>query len=99
MALLEEKGITPTVIHYLETPPSADELMKIVGMLGGPATQLVRFKENLAKELGLAGGDTRSDQQWCDLLAANPSLIERPIVVRDQRAAIGRPLDNIVDIL
>lgn len=96
MALLEEQGIEPTVVYYLETPPSANELLQILGKLSLPAKDIVRFKEKLAAELKISQSDQRSDKQWCELLAANPSLLERPIVVRGDSAAIGRPPENVL---
>lgn len=99
MALLEEHGVEPTVVYYLETPPSAKDLMQILAKLGKPATDIIRFKEKLAKELAISASDERTDQQWCDLLTANPSLIERPIVVRGDQAAIGRPAQNVLALI
>ncbi|QDT05400.1 Arsenate reductase [Rubripirellula lacrimiformis] len=96
--LLEERGIPFEVVKYLETPPSEKELGRIVKMLGMKPEQLARRGEKLFKELGLADRDL-SDQQWLAILAENPKLIERPIVIHDQKAAIGRPLENITAIL
>ena len=96
MALLEEQGVEPEVVYYLETPPSAQDLMKILSQLGKPATDIIRFKEKLATELAISASDRRTDQQWCELLTANPLLIERPIVVRGDQAAIGRPAENVL---
>lgn len=96
--LLDSRGINFDVVKYLETPPSEKEIAKIVKMLGIEPAQLVRKGEKLLKELKL-GDQNLSDKQWIAILAANPTLIERPIVVHDGRAAIGRPLENIVEIL
>lgn len=96
MALLQEQGVEPTVVYYLETPPSGQELMQILEKLDKPATEIIRFKEKLATKLAISPSDGRTDQQWCELLSANPSLIERPIVVKGNRAVIGRPPENIL---
>lgn len=98
LELLENRGVDCEVIRYLDHPPSEKELTKIVKMLGIAPEQLARKGESLFKELGL--GDRKlSDKQWIATLAANPKLIERPIVVHDGRAAIGRPIENITQIL
>ena len=96
--LLESRELDFDMVKYLEKPPSEKELGKIVKMLGIKPEQLVRRGEKLFKELKL-GDQELSDKQWIAILAANPTLIERPIVVHDGRAAIGRPLENIVEIL
>jgi arsenate reductase len=95
---LNSRGIDFEVVKYLETPPSEKEIRKIVKMLGIEPAQLVRKGEKLFKELKL-GEKELSDKEWIAILASNPSLIERPIVVHDGRAAIGRPLENVVEIL
>ncbi|TWU40251.1 Arsenate reductase [Novipirellula aureliae] len=95
---LESRGIDFDVVKYSETPPSKKEIAKIVKMLGIKPVQLVRKGEKLFKELKL-GDQELSDFQWIEIFAANPTLIERPIVVHGGRAAIGRPLENIVEIL
>jgi arsenate reductase len=96
--LLQTRGLPFEVVKYLENPPSEQELGQIVEMLAIKPEQLVRKKENRFAELQL-DGKTTSDQDWLAILAANPILIERPIVVHDKRAAIGRPLENISDLL
>ncbi len=96
MALLEDRGIEPTVIEYLNTPPSAAELKRILGMLGIAPRQLMRKKE--AKEAGL-DDETLSDEAIIDGMVANPAVIERPIVIKGGRAALGRPPEQVLDIL
>lgn len=96
--LLQTRGLPFEVVKYLENPPSEQELGQIVEMLAIKPEQLVRKKENRFAELQLDGKMT-SDQDWLAILAANPILIERPIVVHDKRATIGRPLKNISDLL
>tara|TARA_R110002111_G_scaffold54996_1_gene94709 strand:+ start:213 stop:563 length:351 start_codon:yes stop_codon:yes gene_type:complete len=98
LALLKERGIQFDVVNYLEETPSEKELGAIIELLGISPDQLVRKKEKLFKELGL-GDRKMTDKQWISTLVANPTLIERPIVVHDGKAAIGRPTENIAAIL
>jgi len=98
LALLEQQGIAPEVVLYLQTPPSAAALEKIVAQLGLPATAIVRFKEDRAAELGIAENDKRSTKEWCELIAANPILLERPIVVHNKAARIGRPPEQVLEL-
>lgn len=96
--LLESRAIDFDVVLYLQSPPSEKELGRIVQMLGIDPEQLVRKGEQLFKDLGLADQEL-SDKEWIATLSANPKLIERPIVVHGESAAIGRPIENIVEIL
>ena len=98
LALLEEKGLKPTIVKYLETPPDKQELTAVLDKLGLPAEQIVRKGEALFKELGLKDR-TLSNDEWIDILVEHPKLIERPIVVHGDRAAIGRPIERVAEIL
>ena len=93
LAFLEEKGVEAEVVKYLETPPSKEELKELLAMLGMSARELMRTKEDIYKELGLK--DVNDENALIDAMVTNPKLIERPIVIKDNRAAIGRPLENI----
>lgn len=97
LELLTARGITPKIVEYLKAPPTAKELKAIVGKLGIKPEQLVRKGEDIFKEK--FAGKTLTDAQWIEALAANPILIERPIVVRGDQAAIGRPPQNVEKIL
>lgn len=98
MKLLQDKGIKPQVIEYLKTPPSAAELKDILTKLGIAPRQLLRKGEAPYKDLKLA--DTKlSDSAIIKAMADNPILIERPIVVNGQRAALGRPPESVLKIL
>ena len=99
LQLLEDKGVEAEVINYLETPPSEKDLAEIISKLKIAPKELIRFKERLAKELGIAPADERSDAEWISLMIENPILIERPIVIAAGKAAIGRPIDNVLTIL
>jgi arsenate reductase len=96
LALLTDKGITPEVRLYLDDVPTADELRSALAILGLSAGELVRRKEALFKDLDLANAH---DDQLIDAMAANPKLIERPIVFANGRAALGRPPENVLAIL
>lgn len=97
VALLREHGIEPHIIEYLKTPPSVAELKKLVTLLGLTPYELVRRKEPEYKEAGL--NDDASDNQILQAMAEYPILIERPIVVTNNKAVIGRPPQNALTIL
>lgn len=99
MTLLEERGVDIEVIDYLESPPSVEQLAMLLGKLGMSARGITRFGESRAAELGIGKDDARSEQDWIALLAANPILIERPIVDMGEHAVIGRPPENILRLL
>ncbi len=96
LALLEERGIEPEIIEYLVTPPSAEELRTILGLLGKSPRDILRKKE--AHEAGL-DDPALDDDALIAGMAANPIVIERPIVVNGDKAALGRPPENVLEIL
>jgi arsenate reductase len=98
LALLEENGVNPNVVEYLKEPPSASELQTILASLGDAVSQAVRKKESLYKELGVDTGDL-SESALAEFLSANPSLLERPIVTKGKKAAIGRPPENVLVLI
>jgi arsenate reductase len=98
LALLEEKGIAPKVVNYLETPPSVAELKRILKKLGLKARDIIRKGEAAFDELGLKDGG-HTDDELLALMVKNPILIERPIVVSGDRAAIGRPPEAVLKIV
>jgi len=99
LALLQERGVEVTVVEYLKAPPSVEELRIICDKLGVSALGIVRKKESKFSELGLSAGDDRSEAEWFRLLNENPVLIERPIVIVNGRAALGRPPENVLSLL
>ena len=99
LALLQSKGLEPTIIDYLKNPPTFDELEEIIIKLNIHPKQLIRFKEDKAKELGISIGDQLTNEQWITILAKNPNLIERPIVLTATGAVIGRPPENVLKVL
>lgn len=86
------------MVRYLESPPTVAELDRICSLLELEPTAIVRSGEKLFGELGLALNDERSRREWLDILVAHPRLIERPIVVRGDRAVIGRPPETVLEL-
>ncbi len=99
LAILTDAGVEPTVRRYLEDPPDAAELSRVLDLLGLAPWEVTRFGEQVAKDLGLKDRPREDPAAWVDLLVANPRLIERPIVVDDRRAVVGRPPDNVRALL
>jgi len=99
LALLQEKGITPEIIEYLQSPPDKDTLDRICTQLGLGPLELIRTREDRFAELGLSKDDDLSRDAWLSLMVENPILIERPIVVSGNRAVLGRPPENVLAIL
>jgi arsenate reductase (glutaredoxin) len=97
LELLRENEVEPDIVEYLTAPPSRTELVRILGLLGIEAKDLMRAKEKVFGELGLSTGD--DSDTLIDAMVANPILIERPIVVKGNRAAIGRPPEGVLAIL
>ncbi|MFC3531723.1 arsenate reductase (glutaredoxin) [Vogesella facilis] len=98
LQLLQERGAELQVIEYLKTPPSADELRQILSLLGIPARALLRSKEEEYQALGLADASL-SEEALIAAMLAHPRLIERPIAVGANAAAIGRPPENLLALL
>lgn len=98
LELLHDQHIEPKIVEYLTTPPSASELKKILKMLGIKARDLLRTKEAEYHELGLDNPALDDDAIIAAMVQA-PKLIERPIVVHNNKAAIGRPPQQVLDIL
>ena len=98
LALLEERGIEPEIIEYLKTPPDAATISGLLGKLGIPAIELIRRGEAPFAELGLAGKEG-DDTALIEAMVSHPVLIQRPIVVSGEQARIGRPPENVLDIL
>ncbi len=97
LELLQENGIDPVVRHYLTDPPSADDILAVGKKMDQPISELTRQGEKIFKDLGLSlDGD---DAVLAAALAAHPVLIERPIVMTETKAAIGRPPESVLDIL
>ena len=98
LALLEDKGAAPRVVHYLDTPPTEAELKSLLRMLGLSPRELMRRGEAAYQENNL-DKDSLSDDDLIRVMVANPILIERPIVVGDGKAVIGRPPERVLDLV
>jgi arsenate reductase len=98
LALLQSKGIEPEVIEYLKTPPSAAELDSILKKLGKEPREAMRRQEPPYKELAL-DNPSLSREQLIRAMVENPVLIERPIVLANGKARIGRPPESVLEIL
>ncbi|OZC72299.1 arsenate reductase (glutaredoxin) [Rhodococcus sp. 06-462-5] len=96
LKLIEEAGVVPRVIRYLETPPTADELRTLLADAGLEPRQAIRTRESIYKELGLAGADADT---LIAAMAEHPILIERPIVVTDKGTVLARPADKVQSVL
>lgn len=99
LKLLNDRGIEPDIILYLQTPPTQKELSEILKKLGMEPKQLIRFKEPVAGKLGIKPSDNRPNAEWIKLMAENPILIERPIVITSKKAALGRPPENVLGLI
>lgn len=97
LALLESHGVAPRVVLYLETPPDAATLRDLLRRLGIEARALIRTHEAPYAELGL--DRVTDDEQLVRAMVNHPVLIERPIVVVDGKAVIGRPPERVLEIL
>jgi arsenate reductase (glutaredoxin) len=98
LALIEARGIKPKIVDYLKTPPSAAELKAILRKLGLNPRDILRTGETIYAELGLKTRDL-DDDALIALMVKNPILLERPIVVAGNKAAVGRPPENVLAIL
>ena len=99
LQLIEASSFEPEIIKYLEDPPSIDRLDALFTALGKEPLAVMRTKEKRFSELGLSVKDSRTRREWLELIHENPVLLERPIVVHGHRVAIGRPPENVLDIL
>jgi arsenate reductase len=99
LKLLQDRGVDLPVVEYLQQPLAKSELRALCKLLGVKPLDIVRSKEELFAELGLAKDNGYSDEQWLDVLASHPKLMERPIVVYRGKAAVGRPPENVLKLL
>ncbi|WP_421277718.1 glutaredoxin-dependent arsenate reductase [Aeromonas veronii] len=98
LELIRNSGVEPTVIHYLETPPSRDQLVALIAAMGMPVRDLLRKNVPPYEALGLAE-DRFSDDELVDAMLAHPILINRPIVVTPLGTRLCRPSERVLDIL
>ena len=98
LAIIRHAGLQPTVIEYLKTPPSKDELRQLVAAMGIPVRELLREKGTPYAELGLA--DARfSDQQLLDFIGQHPILMNRPVVETPLGTKLCRPSEEVLELL
>lgn len=97
LELLQQNGITPEVVEYLTDTPTKDELTSLLSMLNLVPLQLIRTQEPLFQEKFAAL--TLTDEEWIDIMIQHPELIERPIVVHNGKAVIGRPVERVLELL
>ena len=98
LELLQQAGVEPDIVQYLDTPPSAAELDRILAKLGREPRELMRSKEAVFSELGL-DDESLSREKLLALMTQNPILIERPIVIKGDVAVIGRPPENVLALI
>ena len=98
LAILQDSKVEFEVIEYLTNPPTEQELREIIAKLGIAARDLIRQKEDEFKQLGVKQ-DVLSHDSAITLMVNEPKLMERPIVVTDEKAVIGRPPENVFDLL
>jgi arsenate reductase (glutaredoxin) len=98
LQLLTEQGIEANIVEYLNAPPSADELKQILNSLDMKPRELMRKNESIYKESNLNDAGL-SDEQLVAAMIEHPILIERPIVLANGKASIGRPPENVLEIL
>ena len=98
LELIEARGLTPTIVRYLETPLNAAQIKALLGKLGISARQLLRTGEDEYKMLQLAD-ESLSEAQLIDAIAQHPKLMERPILEVGDKAIIGRPPENVLELL
>ena len=96
LALIQERGIEPNIVEYLQTPPDLETLRQLLAMLNLAPRALTRVKEEVYQTEGLADVD---DEALLAAMTEHPILIERPVVVRGERAIVGRPPENVLELL
>ncbi|MEM1407245.1 MAG: arsenate reductase (glutaredoxin) [Bacteroidota bacterium] len=97
LQLITDSGVEPEIVEYLITPPSQEELAEIVEKLGISPQELLRKGEGIFKEN--FKGKSYTDAEWIQIMVEHPKLIERPIVVKHDKAIIGRPPENVLPFL
>lgn len=97
LALIKEKGVEPEIVLYLNTPPTKTELLTIIRQLNIKPSQLLRKGEKIYKEQ--FKGKEIAEKEWVDIMVEYPKLIERPIVIKDGKAVLGRPPENVLGLL
>lgn len=94
MNVLKEEGIKPTVFEYIVTPPTEEQIRDILKKLGIPAEELIRKKEPIYKEK--FADKKMTEEKWIKAMVKYPILIERPIIIKGNKAIIGRPTEKVI---
>ncbi len=97
MSLLKEHKVKPEIFLYAETPPTEEAIKEVLKKLGIKAEELIRKKEKIYKEK--FAGKKMSEEKWIKAMVKFPILIERPIVIKGNKAVIGRPTERILEII
>lgn len=97
MTLLEEKGINADIVKYLESTPTKEQLTEVLKKLNMSAKELLRTGEDVYKELNLK--DESDEEKLINIMVENPILIERPIIIKGDKALIARPIENLEELL
>jgi len=98
LALLEENDVTPEIIYYLETPPDTVELKSILTKLGVGIRDILRSNEEEYDEFGLED-ESLNEEIIFDIVSRHPNLIQRPILIQGERAILGRPPENVLQLI
>jgi arsenate reductase len=99
LQLVEGKNVEFELVEYLKNPPTKDQLKFILEKMGKKPLEVIRSQEKLFKELKLSKKDNRTDDAWIEIMVENPILIERPIFLYKNRAALGRPPEDLLKII
>ncbi len=97
LALLDDNGCEKEIIKYLEQTPNKSEIKKVLAMLGISPRELMRTKEDIYKELDLK--NENNEEKLIEAMAENPKLIERPIIIKGNKAIIARPPEKALELL
>ncbi|MEA3418854.1 MAG: arsenate reductase (glutaredoxin) [Campylobacterota bacterium] len=95
--LLEEQGVEAEVVKYLDEKLTKEQIKELLAMLGIEARELMRTKEEIYRELNLK--EEQDPEKLIEAMVEHPRLIERPIVIKEGKAVIGRPIENVLDLL
>lgn len=97
LQIIQDKNLEVEIVDYLNDTPSAQELKEILQKLGKKPEEIIRKGEAIFKEK--FKGKTLSDNEWIQAMVENPKLIERPIIIKGERAVLGRPPENVLDLI
>ena len=99
LQLVEGRKVEYELVEYLIDPPNKEQIQYILNSLGKNPLEIMRTQEKVFKELNLSKKDIKSDDEWIEIMIANPILIERPIFIYKDKVALGRPPENVLKIL